>query len=175
MKRILVLTALLMCALSFVPGAAFAASNGGRGNSSGGDASINAEISPLVRISSLHDIDLGTWDGQSDMSGSEPNCVWSTTGGYAITGIGSGTDGDFTITNSVDELTYTAEWTDSSGKKGKKLKAHKELDKRVTDANAQDCNGNTSATLDIEIKKGHLKNVSAGTYSGTLTLIVAVE
>ena len=175
MKRILVLTALLMCTLSFVTGAAFAASNGGRGNSSGGTSSINAEIPSLVLISSLDDIDLGTWDGQSAMSGTEPNCVWSTTGGYSITGIGSGTDGAFTITNGSDELTYTAEWSDSSNKKSKKLKANRAQAGRITDADAQDCNGNTTAILDIEINKGRLNSSSAGLYSGTLTLIVAVE
>lgn len=173
--RIPVLTALLLCALFSFTGAALAATDGTRGETSGGNAAINAQVPSLVLISSLDDVDLGVWDGQSAMAGADPNCVWSTTGGYNITGIGSGTNGAFTITNGNDELTYTATWEDSSNKKAKKLKVNKALTGRLTDADTQDCNGTTNATIAIDINKGRLNSANAGLYTGTLTLIVAVE
>ena len=62
-----------------------------------------------------------------------------------------------------------------SNKKAKKLKVNKALTGRLTDADTQDCNGTTNATIAIDINKGRLNSANAGLYTGTLTLIVAVE
>ncbi len=144
------------------------------GPSSVGNNAIRAEIPSLVRISALDDIDLGTWDGVNRMIGTEPLCVWSTTGNYSIMGVGSGDDGALTITQGSHELPYRARWFDVENRR-RNLKPNKLRRNRRTDATALDCNGLPTATIEIRITANALSGAPPGNYTGTLTLVVSAE
>lgn len=174
MPRTMLFIALMTGLFACPPGAATAASQGRSVESQDGHGYINAEIAALVRVSSLHDFNIDMQFVAEDLKASETGCIWSTTGGYSITGIGSGTDGAFTVTQGTHELPYRAQWDDSFNQE-RSLKANRTVTERITDAVASDCDGDTNSNLEIIIETGDLEAAPAGLYSGTLTLIVAVE
>jgi hypothetical protein len=75
---------------TFAAGNAFAATPGTLGPTSQGTLEITLTIDPLVQISALDDIALGTYVGLGDMTGADDLCVYSNNGGYDITATGTG-------------------------------------------------------------------------------------
>jgi hypothetical protein len=167
--------ALLFTAL---PPGVFAAEQGDISDTtSTGTLDLTLEVPPLVRISDLEDIDLGTFDGVS-MSGADDVCVWSTTRAYTITASGDG--GSFTLTGgtSGDTLAYSVEWAESAGAtSGVQLASGAALTGRTTTATSASCNGGNTpnAAVIVEVGDGDLAAAPADTYTGTLTLVVAPE
>jgi hypothetical protein len=112
-----VVQALAIAAVAaFAAGNAFAASQGTLGATSQGTLDITLTIDPLVQISALDDIPLGTYAGAGDMTGADDLCVYSNNGGYDITATGNGTGQAFTLTGtSSATVPYTVEWATSAG------------------------------------------------------------
>jgi hypothetical protein len=67
-------------------------------------------------ISGLSDLQLGRWNGTSDMQGEVTHCVYAQRGGrfsVAATGVGSG--GAFVLRNGPRTLSYRVDYNDGSG------------------------------------------------------------
>lgn len=142
-----------------------------------GSVDVSLEVPPLVRISDLEDIDLGTFAGGA-LAGRDDVCVWSTTRAYTITASGTGVGFELSGAASGDTLAYSVEWADNAGEtSGATMSSGTALTGRTANATSPDCSAgsNPNATVIVEVGEADLAAAAADTYSGTLTLVVAPE
>lgn len=161
-------------AAALFAGSAFAATQGTIGATSTGSVDINAVIPNLIQISNLNDINLGTWSGSGDMTGNDENCVWSTTRGYNLTATGSGAANAFTITDGSNTIAYSVAWDDVDTN-DQAVTSGDALAGQATDALTTNCLGGDTANVTVTVAEADAAAAPAGSYSGTLTLVVAPE
>ena len=170
---------MIFTAALFASQPAFSASQGSVGGTSSGSVDISVTVPQLTRISALNDISLGTWSGSGALNGSDSLCVWTTTGGYNITASGDGAGGAFTLDDgSGTTLAYTVQWADSAGAgSGSAMTTGNALTGQTAAATSSTCSGGASldATVLVDIAETALASVTDGSYTGTLTLVVAPE
>lgn len=153
---------LLACCTLLTPSAASAASN-------------------KVRITDLADVDFGNIANLGiDAARSQSVCLYADTnsGGYSITASGTGPGGAFVLSSGSQAMAYEVQWSSSSGQtSGAALTPGVALTGQVSGATQQTCNNGppSSASLIILLRASALSSARAGTYSGTLTLLVGPE
>jgi hypothetical protein len=134
-----------------------------------------------VRITSLSDIAFGTVANLGvDAVRSENVCLYSetTTSGYNITAAGTGPGGAFQLSSPSGAMSFDVQWNSSSGQSsGAQLTPNVPLTGQVSAATQQTCNTGpaTSASLIILLRSAALSSARAGSYNGTLTLVVGPE
>jgi len=134
-----------------------------------------------VRISSLSDVTFGTLASLSiDAISSQSVCLFSDTlaSRYTVTAIGNGPGGAFALTSGLASMPFEVEWSGTPGQaSGAQLFPNVPLSGQVSSATQQSCNNGpaTSASLIVVLRSAALSSATAGTYSGTLTLLVAAE
>lgn len=134
-----------------------------------------------VRITALSDVDFGLVSNlQADARRSQNICVFSQSNGgrYSITASGSGAGSAFTLSNGASSLAYEVQWSGQSGQAGgTALAPNIPSTGETSAATQQSCNSgpSTSASLTIVLRSSALTQARAGSYSGSLTLLVAAE
>jgi hypothetical protein len=134
-----------------------------------------------ARITGLSDVAFGTLATlSSDSTKTQNVCVFSnsTNNGYYVEATGSGSSGAFTLSSGAHLLAYDVEWNASSGQStGSLLSPNVPLTGLFSAATQPSCNSGpaTSASLIVILRAASLSSATAGTYSGTLTLLVAPE
>lgn len=134
-----------------------------------------------VRITALSDVSFGTLANlSSDAVRSQNICVYSnsSTNGYHVQATGSGSGGAFTLASGSASLAYEVQWAQLSGQtSGAQLSPNVSLTGQVSSATQQSCNSgpSSSASLIVILRSAKLSAAAAGSYSGTLTLLVAPE
>ena len=134
-----------------------------------------------VRITSLSDIAFGTVSNLSaDAIQSESLCLYANTAtnGYNVRAFGSGGAGAFTMASGADTLPFEVQWSQSAGQSsGVQLTPNVALSGQVTSATQQTCNSGpaTSASLVVILRTAALSSAAAGSYSGSLTLVIGPE
>lgn len=134
-----------------------------------------------VRITNLSDVDFGLISNlQSDARRSQNVCVFSNSTGnrYSVIATGSGTGSSFELSNGSNSLTYEVEWNDQSGQTtGTSLAPNVAATGQVSSATQQACNSGppTSGSLIVVLRSSSLTQAPEGSYSGSLTLLVAAE
>lgn len=134
-----------------------------------------------VRITKLTDVAFGTLANLSvDASRSQNICLFADTdsGRYNITATGTGPGGAFQLSSGGQPLSFAVQWSSASGQSsGTQLSPNVPLTGQVSGATQQTCNNGpaTSASLIVVLPSSALSSASAGTYSGTLTLVVGAE
>jgi spore coat protein U-like protein len=137
-----------------------------------------------VRISGLSDVAFGTISNFTvDSMQSQSLCLYSKSppaNNYSITATGSGSGGAFLLASGSDTLPYELQWSDTAGQSvGAQLQANQPLTAQHSAASnaVDDCSKGPSATasLIVILRSTALSAASSGTYSGTLTLLVAPE
>ena len=136
-----------------------------------------------VRISGLTNLSFNTvTDLTSDSSLAEDVCVYSTspTNGYRVTATGSGTGGAFTLSpaSGSNTLAYEVQWKAQAGQtSGSQLTAGSPLVGQTSAASQQQCNSGpaASASLIVILRAAALSSATTGSYSGSLTLLIAPE
>jgi hypothetical protein len=134
-----------------------------------------------VRITNLSDVSFGTIANLSlDAVVSQSVCLYAdtNTNGYNVTASGTGAAGAFALSSGTASLPYDVEWSNSAGKtSGTQLTANVPLTGQVSAATHQSCSNGpaSSASLILVLRSAALSSASAGTYSGTLTLLVGPE
>lgn len=132
-----------------------------------------------ARINKLADVAFGTVTNfAADLKNSQNICVFSSvaTRRYRVTATGSGTSGAFTLASGAKSLAYEVQWSASSGQtSGTSLTSGVALTGLVSSATRSGCTSGptTSASLITIIRATNLSSATAGSYTGTLTLIVA--
>lgn len=136
-----------------------------------------------VRISGLTNLAFNTIaDLTADTSLAEDVCLFSSspTNGYRVTATGSGTGGAFTLAppSGTNTLGYEVQWKDQSGQSsGSQLSSGVPLTGQLSSATQQQCNSGpaVSASLIVVLRSAALSSATAGSYSGSLTLLIAPE
>ena len=137
-------------------------------------------LSNKVRITKLTDVAFGTIPNLSvDAVRSQSVCLYSdtATAGYNVTATGSGTGGAFQLSG-PGSLAFVVQWSSSAGQSsGVQLAPNVPLTGQVSSATQQACaNGPaTSASLIVILRSSALSSAGAGTYNGTLTLLIGPE
>lgn len=168
------------CAIQ-LPAPASASSDGTIGADSTGTVQIDAAVPGRVQITGLTDVDFGTVDPTLDASDAQSVCVWSNTSGrkYNVTATGDGGTGtDFSLSDGTNALPYTVEWAATSGATtGSALTSGTALTGLSSSAVNPSCSSGASksASLIVNMASADLLAAVAGSYTGTLTLVVAPE
>lgn len=143
-----------------------------------------ASVSPAsakVRVSGLSDISFGTISNLTvDAVQAQSICVYSNGSGqsYSVRADGSGSGGAFTLANGITALAYNVRWNNQPGQSnGTALTAGALLGGQTTNAQNQTCTNGppTTASLIVTLPATALSSAIAGTYGGTLTIIVSEE
>ena len=134
-----------------------------------------------VRITNLSDVAFGTIANLSaDSVSSQSVCLYANTAtsGYRITASGSSAGGAFALGSGPNVLDYEVQWSSSPGQSiGTALSPNVTLSGLVSTATQQTCNSGpaASASLIVILRSADLSSAAAGSYSGTLTLLVGPE
>lgn len=134
-----------------------------------------------VRITKLVDIAFGTIANLgSDAVRSESVCLYAetNTNGYNVTATGTGPAGAFQLSSGAGSMAFDVQWSSSSGQSsGSQLVPNVPLTGQVSSATQQACTSGpaTSASLIVILRSTALSSARAGTYNGTLTLLIGPE
>jgi hypothetical protein len=134
-----------------------------------------------VRITKLSDVVFGSVANLGvDAISSQSICVYahSTSNGYQVTASGSGAGGSFVLTSGTSSLAYDVLWNETAGQNsGTQLNPNVTLTGQASAAIQQTCNTgpSTTASLILVLRALALSSARAGSYSGTLTLLVGPE
>jgi hypothetical protein len=134
-----------------------------------------------VQITGLSDVALGTISNfGSDTVRAQSVCAYSNTktSGYHVTANGTGTGGAFTLASGAQTLAYDVQWSNSSGQSsGTQLGPNVALTGQTSSATQAICNKGpaTTASLIVIVRSTAVAAAMAGTYSGTLTLVLGPE
>lgn len=137
-------------------------------------------VSAKVRLSGLTDVNFGAVSNlETDVVQAQNVCLYSQSNRYSIRADGSGTGGDFTLTGGNGNLAYEVRWNSQAGQtNGTALSPGTSLGGLTTNAFNQHCSGSglaTTASLILVLPATALSTAVQGSYSGTLTLLVAEE
>ena len=138
-------------------------------------------LADKVRITNLSDVDFGTIANlQTDSRRSQNICLYSNgpTGGYSVLATGSGAGSAFRLASGPNSLAYDVEWSNQSGQtSGAALSPNVVLTGQTSSATNQFCSSGPAATasLTIVLRAAQLSQARQGSYSGTLTLLIAAE
>ncbi len=165
----------LAASLFLVSGGLQAATDGTQGTTSSGSADITVTKQSEVKISGLADIAL---DVQADGSatGSTGACIYRNgSGSYTVTANSGNGSGDFRLKDTSDNvMVYTVSFND-----GTNTTALTEGTALTGQTNANTitptCNGGSNATIEVTVSQTEFNGAPAGTYTDTLTLLIAPE
>ena len=134
-----------------------------------------------VRITKLSDVTFGSISNLAvDASAAQNICVFSNASGrrYRVTATGSAPGGQFALASGSSLLDYDVQWNAASGQSsGIPLSPSVTQTGLVSAATQQTCNSGpaTSASLILLLRSTALSSATAGSYSGTLTLIIGAD
>lgn len=157
---------------------AYAATDGTLGTSSTGSLSITITIPARVQITKLRDLQPPTFTGSGARSEGADLCIYtnSTAGRYRVTAVGSGSGGAFKIKNqtTLEELDYALNWNDQNGTSGGvPISSGTALTNQTgADTASTNCSGGTNSNLQVTFSEQNLLAAEAGTYSGSLSIMV---
>jgi hypothetical protein len=148
-------------------------------NNNGSAASAGFEvrvgIPDQIRISGLDPIDLGSFDGVSDLEGTDSLCVYRNSGGavYSLLATGDGAGGAFAVSNGVAVVPYGVEYDDGGG--FTTLASGVPITASGANTVAMDCGGSPNASVRVVVGASDVNAAAPGAYIGTLTLMVAPQ
>lgn len=134
-----------------------------------------------VRVTGVSDVAFGTVANLGvDALRSQSLCLYAATAtnGYTVTGIGSGSGGAFDLSSGTQSMPFDVAWNSAAGQSSvTRIIPNVPLTGQVSTASQQTCNNGpaTTASLVIILRSAALSSATAGTYTGTLTLIVGAE
>jgi hypothetical protein len=134
-----------------------------------------------VRITNVSDTDFGTITNfVVDTVRSQSVCVFSAgaTSGYNVRAMGSGASSAFTLSSGAEALEYEVQWSSTPGQStGTMLLPNVPLTGLTSSATQQQCKNGppSSASLVLILRANSVAGAIAGTYAGTLTLVIAPE
>lgn len=143
------------------------------------DFTLSTTLNNVIRVSSIDDFIFGTHTGLAATSPSltDDICVYrNSNGNYQVTASGNGVGGAFSLSNGINNIAYSAQWDDGSG--FTPLQANTALNNQSNVFNSSiDCNagGANNARLKIDINNSELQSVTAGSYQGIITIMVAPQ
>ena len=158
---------------------ALAASDGELAATSSANSEISVTIPPLIQISGVSDLELGTWtDVNTNLEKGAEVCIYTnlSSAGYQVTASGDGTGGAFEMTDSGSGATipFSLEWNDEATPTGATaLTAGSALSgQNGANTTSQNCGGGTNAYIKASIGAPELIEAESGDYQGTVSILV---
>jgi uncharacterized protein YdbL (DUF1318 family) len=159
-------------------GTAIAATQGTLGATSTGTLDITITKADQAQITSINDINLGAWTiASSAPTGFDDICVYTSTGSYEVTT----TSANFTGANyrlydgSANYVVYTVSWNDATGGGGAAMTHNTAMTGQTGNSASATCGGSQNASVQVDITNVAMAAAVAGTYTDTLTMVVAPE
>jgi hypothetical protein len=132
-----------------------------------------------VRITNLSDVAFGSLiNSTTDITISQSICVHTRPAGslYDVTATGSGSAGAFTLASGANTMAYEVQWAASPGQSvGTSLAPGLPLTGLPNGSNKTTCSGGgppTTASLITILRASAIGLAAAGTYTGTLTVLI---
>lgn len=130
-----------------------------------------------VRITQLTDVAFGFVTGPAGRRISQNLCVFADTsnGAYSVVASGSGASGAFELNSGLDRLPFEVQWSETPGQSGgTMLSAGVTSPAFISNAAQQTCKSgpSTSATLTLVLRAAQVDQVTAGSYSGSLQIMI---
>ena len=154
----------------------FAANDGNLGSTSQGDLELNLSVLDSVEISSLNDIDFGSY-GAGNTGGinqGDAFCVYvNGADDYTITPTSS--NGSFALAgnNQADTIPYVVKLVGAAtGAAAATATNYNAASATFQGANTRDCGSANNACLDISIAESDIRAATTDTYADTLILLV---
>lgn len=132
----------------------------------------------VVHVKQLKDVSFGQINTLSDVSQPQSVSICSTASGghYRVRATGSGAGGAFVLSSGSNTLPYQVQWAGSSGQaSGTALQAgvnSQEFATTLTNALACLFTQPVNASLIVRMAGTDTANARAGSYSGTLTILI---
>ncbi|MBB3472913.1 spore coat protein U domain-containing protein [Sphingomonas sp. BK345] len=141
-------------------------------------AVASPSVAQNVQVNGLSDVSFGSISGfGADLTRSQSICAFSGLlgGRYTVTASGSGTGGAFTLANGAARLPYEVQWSTSAGQtSGTNLAANVPLAGQTMLLSCPVLQ-TTNASLIVILRSTALSAATAGSYSGTLTVILSAN
>jgi hypothetical protein len=167
----------VMTSLAFsITGSAFAGNDGSLGATSEGNLELDLQVLDSVEISSLDDIDFGTYGGTNTggINQGDAFCVYVNGGdGYTITPTSS--NGSFALLGdtNAETIAYTVKLVGAAtGASSASASSYAGATATFTGSNSRDCDSANNASVDISIDEQDIRDVATDTYQDTLILTV---
>lgn len=144
-------------------------------------ASPVSAASNNVRLTKVSDVAFGMLANfAADAIQSQSLCVYANTdtNGYNVRAFGSGSGGEFTLASGGDTLPFDVQWNSVAGtSNGAQLLPNVAMTGQVSSARQQTCNSGPafSGSLVVILRAASVSSAAAGTYSGSLTVVIAPE
>jgi len=144
---------------------------------------------PCTQITAMSDFALGTWNGLDNISVTQRHCV-RVSGNAAqpgllysvtLTSVGASAGGNLRFTSGPMELPYSITYANADGSNATTITTNGGSASGfngITRANQSACTSNPSATgqrMTLTITTTQLNSALAGSYSGTLQIVVAPQ
>lgn len=176
-------TRLALLALgALIPGLSEAATDGSLGPSSTGSKGISIAIPAVIRVSGMSDFIFSNYSGSGSVEISDSIVIggnFSSGGGtYRVTILGSGRQNSFTVERTTvprQELQYSVFYSPTASSSGTI-----QVSKGVPLTNQNGAHNNLSSTtpnasLTVRFNESVLQQAPAGSYTGTLSVVVEPE
>lgn len=176
--KYLTLAKTALFALTIASTSVYSATQGTKGTTSTGSVDVSVDIGQLIKISNLKDIQLGAYaGGPNPLSASSDFCVYRNgSDKYNITMSGNGTANAFTLSQGPDVLPYSVEFV--NGSTTLPVTSGTLIGNQAgANTTSESCsNGSANnASVTVKVENADLSAAPAGSYAGTLTVIVAPE
>lgn len=137
-------------------------------------------VAQQARLTKLSDVSFAPASFAADVSNSQNVCAFATSlsGQYSIRASGSGTGGALTLASGGAVLPYEVQWSASINQSsGTALPANVTVGGFSDGLVNQTCTlvNASSASLIVIVRASALSVATAGSYSGTLTLVLAAQ
>lgn len=144
------------------------------GETSNADAKISVVIGGRVWLTRLSDINLGTYGGTGDVSGSSRMCVHrNDTGIYSITATSANADGGtFQASGGGALLRYQVSFQDAAGNSFENVQSGQRLKELRGQRFAFFCLFQFNARIDVSFAEEDLQAAPPGSYQDVITLLV---
>ena len=167
---------LVVACIFVVTGSVMAATQGTLGPTSTGTVDITVGVGDQIQITALADI-TGPYVPGSDFTGSSPACVYRNGGAGEFDLTITSANGfltDFRLNDGGTFVVYDVTFNDSvSGAINMDNAVLNNADFTNADTASPTCSGAPQSTLAINVPDANLTAVGAGTYTDTLTILVA--
>ena len=162
-------------AVSLYAGNAMAATNGTLSTDSTGTSQVTLSITDQIKISDMHDIALGTWDGSNTVTGAANFCVYRNGGdGYQLTATTDNNAFALYSTTTSDSIPFAATVKDTgAGTPAQPLGYNTATTTPLIGSTSQTCGGSDNAQLQVTLSPSDLqKATTSNDYAATVTLYV---
>ncbi|MFT7433122.1 MAG: hypothetical protein ACI9TY_000750 [Alphaproteobacteria bacterium] len=132
-----------------------------------------------TKVTGLADVALGTWGGSGDLTSNYTMCAYvqnDNESNYTVTGSGTGAGSAYIISSGAKDIPVTVEYEESGAGGWVGLTPTAITTFANPNTADEDCAvGGNSAKVRVTIPSANMDYATAGTYTGTVTLVTSPD